>query len=103
MNRLAFHCSEFGGNGQFAAMKWRLAEIADPKNPAYKPNEPRPYEITPVWESDEITAFKNDVTIAAAAVKVGHAYRVRARMQDNTGRWSHWSEPVQFVAGEPSR
>jgi len=22
-------------------------------------------------------------------------------MKDNTGRWSHWSEPVQFVAGEP--
>jgi hypothetical protein len=22
-------------------------------------------------------------------------------MKDNTGRWSHWSEPVQFGAGEP--
>jgi hypothetical protein len=22
-------------------------------------------------------------------------------MKDNTGRWSHWSNPVQFVAGEP--
>jgi len=22
-------------------------------------------------------------------------------MKDNTGRWSHWSAPVQFVAGEP--
>ena len=22
-------------------------------------------------------------------------------MKDNTGRWSHWSSPVQFVAGEP--
>jgi len=22
-------------------------------------------------------------------------------MKDNTERWSHWSNPVQFVAGEP--
>jgi len=22
-------------------------------------------------------------------------------MKDNTGRWSHWSQPEQFVAGEP--
>jgi hypothetical protein len=22
-------------------------------------------------------------------------------MKDNTGRWSHWSQPAQFVAGEP--
>ncbi|MHC4498456.1 MAG: lamin tail domain-containing protein, partial [Planctomycetota bacterium] len=31
----------------------------------------------------------------------GRTYRVRCRMKDNSGRWSHWSDPNQFVAGEP--
>src|SRR6266536_1205744 len=30
-----------------------------------------------------------------------HAYRVRVRMKDNTGRWSNWSQPIQFVVGLP--
>jgi len=25
-------------------------------------------------------------------------HRVRARYRDNTGRWSHWSEPVTLNA-----
>ena len=28
----------------------------------------------------------------------GHAYRARVRMLDDTGRWSHWSDPIQFIA-----
>jgi hypothetical protein len=35
-------------------------------------------------------------------VRVGHTYRARVRHKDATGRWSYWSEPVQFVAGLPS-
>ena len=59
------------------------------------------YEIDAAWESDELTTFCSDVTIPASAVRVGRTYRVRCRMKDNTGRWSHWSSPVQFVTGEP--
>jgi hypothetical protein len=63
--------------------------------------EPGRYEIDAAWESDEIKAFRDDVTIPATAVKPGRTYRVRCRMKDTSGRWSHWSAPVQFVAGEP--
>ncbi|HEX2748362.1 MAG TPA: lamin tail domain-containing protein, partial [Verrucomicrobiales bacterium] len=28
-------------------------------------------------------------------------YRARVRHKDNTGRWSFWSEPLQFVSGTP--
>ena len=63
--------------------------------------EPGKYEIEPVWESGEITPFSSTIKIPASVVKVGHTYRVRCRMKDNTGRWSHWSSPIQFVAGEP--
>ncbi len=35
-------------------------------------------------------------------IQPGHTYRVRVRMQDNTGRWSHWSPPLEFTAEAPS-
>ena len=44
-----------------------------------------------------MTEFQHQIQIPAGVVKPGHAYRVRVRMQDNTGRWGHWSDAVQFV------
>ena len=62
--------------------------------------EPGRYEIDPVWESGELAEFNADVTVPASVVRTGRTYRLRCCMQDTTGRWSHWSAPVQFVAGE---
>ncbi|MHC4116479.1 MAG: lamin tail domain-containing protein [Planctomycetota bacterium] len=82
------------------------AEQADPDEPPAVPRnftrEPGKYEIDAVWESEEIADPSNTVIQAPASmVRVGRTYRVRCRMKDNTQRWSHWSDPVQFVAGEP--
>ncbi len=63
--------------------------------------EPGKYEIEPLWESADLTTFNADAKIPASVVKAGHTYRIRCRMKDTSGRWSHWSAPVQFVAGEP--
>jgi len=64
--------------------------------------EPGKYEIDAVWESEEITDPEaTTVAIPASVLSPGRTYRVRCRMKDSTGRWSHWSEPVQFGAGEP--
>ncbi|MBN1362243.1 MAG: lamin tail domain-containing protein, partial [Sedimentisphaerales bacterium] len=57
------------------------------------------YEIETVWESPANPRFEDDILIPGSAVQPGRTYRVRCRMQDNTGRWSHWSDPVQFQAG----
>ena len=59
------------------------------------------YEIDAVWESEEMTDFNSSITIPATEVRIGRTYRVRCRMKDNSGRWSHWSTPKQFVTGEP--
>ncbi|MHC4536800.1 MAG: hypothetical protein ACYS6K_22860, partial [Planctomycetota bacterium] len=72
-----------------------------PSTPRSYSRKPGKYEIDAVWESPEITHFNRDIQIPASAVNVGDTYRIRCRMKDNSGRWSHWSEPVQFVAGEP--
>ena len=102
-NSLRFRCSEFEGNGPFAAMRWRIGEVGKPRKVERGQGIPGIYEITPLWESGEILSFKADMSIPPDAIKEGHTYRVRARMKDATGRWSHWSEPVQFTVGASAR
>ncbi|MCA9213377.1 MAG: CotH kinase family protein, partial [Planctomycetales bacterium] len=97
---LSFQTSAFSdpqGAGSFQAMQWRIGEVTDPNAPSYDPSVPVHYEVTSVWESGSLDAFDDTITIDPSALQVGHAYRARVRMQDNTGRWSHWSEPVQFI------
>jgi len=59
------------------------------------------YEIDAVWQSEEMTDFDSSIIIPATEVRIGRTYRVRCRMKDTSGRWSHWSTPKQFVTGEP--
>ena len=105
INALKFRSSYFSdpqGIGTFQASKWRIGEVTDLSNPVYDPADPRIYEMPAVWESQETADFGTvAISIPASAVRAGRTYRVRCRMQDNTNRWSHWSEPIQFVAGEP--
>ena len=105
INALSFLCPSFNdpqGSDTFGGMEWRIGEILDPAAPAYDPEEEPPYEIEAKWESDELNTFSNRVTIPVEALKAGHAYRARVRMKDNTGRWSHWSEPKEFITTEPT-
>ncbi|HEY7120830.1 MAG TPA: CotH kinase family protein [Tepidisphaeraceae bacterium] len=97
-NRLAFRPSRYQGRAPFAAAKWRIAEVTPTGTPINSPPKPRLYEISPTWESDELPKLEQ-TTIPDKSVKPGHAYRVRVRVKDETGRWSHWSAPVEFVAG----
>ena len=101
-NDLLFRSSAFSDrSGKFAGMKWRLAEVSAPDAPPHDPTQPRPYEINAIWESDILTNFSEEIVLPSGLVKVGHWYRARVRMLDNTQRWSHWSAPVEFQAGEP--
>src|SRR5207302_9024125 len=105
-NHLSFHCSDFKGPSAFAVMKWRVGEILDPTERISNARSRRreqadPYEITPIWESDESTAFASATTLPSDAVKAGHTYRARVRMKDASGRWSHWSAPAQFKVSGP--
>lgn len=100
LNNLVFTVPAFSdpqGEGTFAAMKWRVAEVTDPTAPAYDPAADPLYEYNASWISDEITSLTSTITIPPNAVQVGHAYRARVKMKDSTGRWSHWSDAVQFI------
>jgi len=96
---LAFRVSEYRGNAPFAAAQCRLAEIAPPVLERGRPIAPGKYEITPVWISGPRTNAVPEFVVPANTVTAGRTYRVRARLQDTTGAWSHWSAPVEFVAG----
>lgn len=100
-NVLRFESSAFNdpqGPGTFAAMQWRLGEIANPALPNYAPGSPRKYEIEPLWDSGELTNFSSQMTFPPTIARPGSTYRARVRHKDNTGRWSHWSAPLQFLA-----
>ena len=101
VNDLRFRTDAFSdpqGAETFGAMQWRLAEITDPTAPGYVPGEPLKLEIEPAFLSPEVFAYAPDFRFPASAVRPGHTCRARVRMRDNTGRFSHWSAPVQFTA-----
>ncbi len=78
-----------------------IAKLSAPSEELKKGLSRHKYELQPVWESGELTTFNSDIQIPADGVKPGRTYRVRCKMKDTTGRWSHWSAPIEFVAGEP--
>jgi len=87
----------------FIDVRLTAREAKEPVDDPTPPPERAPgtYEIDALWESPEIDRFSDTVRLPASIVRPGATYRVRSRMKDDTGRWSHWSAPVQFVAGEP--
>lgn len=101
---IAFRTSPFSdpqGAGTFGAMVWRIGEIEDPTAPAFDPADDFILEYTPVWESGLLGVFSNEMAVPGSVLRVGHTYRARVRVQDTTGRWSHWSLPYQFTTGAP--
>ncbi|MEN8773644.1 MAG: lamin tail domain-containing protein [Akkermansiaceae bacterium] len=107
---LSFTSSPFSGSGgaSFAAQQWRIAEVTLPDDPrfdstdaAYDRYAERKYEIEADWETGDIPTADYAVSIPPVAVRPGNLYRVRTKMMDSQGRWSHWSQPVEFTASQP--
>ncbi len=51
------------------------------------------------WESGTRSEFNEKIVVPGGRARVGRTYRARVRHRDASGRWSHWSTPVQFRAG----
>ncbi len=105
LNGLSFQSSAFSdpqGSGTFAAMAWRIGQIEDPTAPAHDPAADFVLEYTPVWESGVLATYQSATTIPSGVLKPGLTYRARVRMQDTSGRWSHWSPAYQFTTTTPA-
>jgi hypothetical protein len=103
-NDVRFTTSAFSdpnGNGTFAAVQWRIAEIAAPGVAGYVAGTPRKYELETTWESGDLTSFNPEKQIPVASLRPGTTYRARVRHKDNSLRYSHWSAPIQFTVSTP--
>ena len=98
---LQFEATPFASpaTNRFAAIQWRVAEIGKPRQATFGQPQFR-YELEPRWLGPESAASDLTFEIPKGICEIDHTYRVRARYKDHTGRWGHWSAPVQFAAGE---
>ena len=104
-NRLDFQSSAFSpaasGSTGFSAVQWRIGEIYAPGISGYIAGQRRRYEIEDVWTSSTFTLFNANIRVPLSAARPGNTYRARVRHKDANGRWSRWSEAVQFTIGVP--
>jgi hypothetical protein len=99
---LDFQCSAFSdpnGAGTFQAVQWRLGAIYNDASAGYREGDPWHYEVTPLWEVETGVPLVDSIQPTPAGLVVGRTYRARVRHQDDSGRWSRWSEAVEFVSG----
>jgi len=102
-DQLTVQTTAFGdAQGAFAALQWRVAEVNWPGLRSYDASRPNRYEIESSWQSAILTSFNPTLTLPPGACQPGCVCRVRVRMQNTLGRWSHWSPPLEFVAGAPA-
>lgn len=105
IDQLAFETTSFSdpqGAGTFANMEWRIAEVFNSTVANFQQGLPYVYEIEGSWESGELSTFDSQLTVPADAIEAGSTYRARVRMQDSSGNWSHWSDPLEFLAAPPT-
>ena len=98
LNALTFECLPFAdpqGAGTFGAMQWRLAEVRNTNQPAADARIIPPLEWDALWTS-ECSPFSAIASLCPAFMWRRTRFIARVRHQDNTGRWSKWSDPVQF-------
>jgi hypothetical protein len=101
---LLFQSSAFSdpqGSGTFASMQWRIAEIT-PANTAVSGPQSLKLEWDAAWDSGELPVFNNQITFPTAYVEAGKFYRARVRHKDTSGRWSRWSDYLEFVPSPPN-
>jgi hypothetical protein len=106
LDELRFESSPFKpgrstNNKTFTGIQWRLAEVSNPETPHFVPAKPWKYELNPVWELEDGELVRT-VAVPQSVIRQGGTYRARVRMRNGTMAWSHWSAPVDFVAGEPN-
>ena len=87
---------------RFAAVQWRVGEIAAPGRAGFVAGQPWRYELEPRWISGELNESKLSFELPAKTCQEARTYRVRARYKDHTGRWSHWSAPIEFTPNQRS-
>ncbi|GIT04704.1 MAG: hypothetical protein CM1200mP29_01150 [Verrucomicrobiota bacterium] len=75
--------------------------MSNPKTPFFELGQPWKYEVNPVWEW-RLMSSSGPWLFPQSIFRKGGTYRARVRVRNGTMAWSHWSSPLEFVAGEPN-
>ena len=99
INDLRFTTSAFSDpqSDAFAGIQWRIAEVNT--SATWTAGVKRLLELNASHDSGERPAFAAEYKFPPTACEPGKRYRARIRMKDATGRWSFWSNAVEFTAG----
>ena len=99
LDDLTFAVSDYNSSAGLAFEKiaWRIAEV-EPEE-STPGNGQKKYEINANW-LEVAPTFSNEKAIPPSVLTVQATYRVRCKMMDRNGRWSHWSAPIEFKAGQ---
>lgn len=99
VNDLRFTTSAFSDpqSDAFAGIQWRVAAVND--SATWTAGVKRLLELNASHDSGEIATFAAEYKFPVTACQPGQRYRARVRMKDSTGRWSLWSNAVEFTAG----
>jgi hypothetical protein len=107
LNALQLESSPFAdpqGSGTFDALEWRVARHRPPTTFPLPPGEPTlpSFEYAAEWLSGPVTNPVLSVTLPVSSLRTNETYRARVRHRDASGRWSHWSAPLELTPGAPS-
>lgn len=99
VNDLRFTTSAFSDpqDNPFAGIQWRIAQVND--SATWTAGVPRLLELNASHDSGELPTFAAEYKFPVTSVLPAQRYRARVRMKDSTGRWSLWSNAVEFTAG----
>ncbi len=88
------------GTASFGAIQWRVAETGPVVVPSLAFSKKPKLEWFPDWDTGPLDTFSPTIRVPARHLEKGRTYRARVRHRDNTGRWSHWSAPLEIVPGD---
>lgn len=82
----------------FHSIQWRIAEIRAEGTAGFDGKGPWRYELESSSTIPPVTTESPEFRLDPKVCLDGRTYRIRARYCDATGRCSHWSLPITFVA-----
>lgn len=78
-------------------IQWHIAGINKKNTSRHSKTDPKTYEIATIWKVEFAAPFSATLSLPLGAVQPHQNYRIRVRVQDTSGYYSHWSGPLEFV------
>lgn len=78
-------------------IQWHVAEVPQHNKTLAAKADSKLYEIVTIWKREFAAPYGATLSLPLGAIRPNKNYRIRVRVQDTTGYYSHWSDPMEFV------